>query len=247
MFFWNVLLAKPFAALSMLVCLATIYSCISLKRGYVTHLSDRFLIGFVGVLAVYQGFHVIHGVGLVTLQMNSTLNDLVDLMVTVLFFQAPMMLRESCNDRITAGFELRLAKAAPPKTLPPLPIPENAGLRERDVLVLERVAWALPRLSDSGFKLHAYLWLGSDPLTKRITVDARDFRRLMGRTVEELELSLDELQNAGACVVRRENSHLEIEMTAQLAKLSTALSDGHSADVARAVKTSSGAPSSRCR
>ena len=234
MFFWNVLLVKPFAALSMLVCLATIYSCISLKRGYVTHVSDRFLIAFVGVLAVYQGLHVIHGVGLVTLPMNSTLSDLVDLIVTVLFFQAPMMLRESCNDRITAGFELRLAKAAPPKTSPPLPIPANASLRERDVLVLENVAWALPRLSDAAFKLYAYLWLGLDPLTKRITVDARDFRRQLGRTVEDLELALEELQNAGACVVRREGNVPEIEMNAQLARLSTALSDGQTSDASTA-------------
>ena len=39
------------------------------------------------------------------------------------------------------------------------------------------------------------------PLTKRITVAARDFRRQMGRTEEELELSLEELQNAGTADV----------------------------------------------
>ena len=234
MFFWNVLLVKPFAALSMLVCLATIYSCISLKRGYITHVADRFLIAFVGVLAVYQGLRLVLGVGLVTLHVNSTLSDLVDLMVTVLFFQAPMMLRASCNDRITAGFELRLAKAAPPKTSPPLQIPASVGLQERDVLLRESVAWALPKLSDSAFKLYTYLWLCSDPFTKRVTVDAGDFRRQMGRAVDELELSLEELQKAGACVVRRESNVPEIEMNAQLAKLSTALSDGQTSDAATA-------------
>lgn len=230
MFFWNVLLAKPFAALSMLVCLATIYSCISLKRGYVTHVSDKFLIAFVGLFTVYQGLHVIRGVGLVALPINSTLSDLVDLMVTVLFFQVPMMLRESCNDRISADFELRLAKAAPPKTPPLLPVPPTAAQRERDALALEKLAWALPRLSDSGFKLYAYLWLGVDPLTKRITVDAGDFHRQMGRTIEDLELPLEEIQNAGACVVRRESDLLEIEMTAQLARLSAVLSEGQKAN-----------------
>lgn len=230
MFFWNILLEKPFAALSMLVCLATIYSCISLKRGYVTHISDKFLIGFVGLLAIYQGFHLIHGVGLVTLHVNSTLGDLVDLMVTVLFFQAPMMLRLSCNDRISAGFELRLAKAAPPKTSLPLPIRASAELRYRDVPALKSMAWALPRLSDSAFELYAYLWLHSDSSTKRIALDLEDVRRQMGRTTDELESSLGELEATGVCAVHRERDAPEIEMNADLARLSTALADKQTPD-----------------
>ena len=231
MFFWNVLLAKPFAALSLLVCLATIYSCISLKRGYVTHIADKFLIGFVGLLSIYQGLRVIRDVGLLTLQMNSTLTDLVDLLVTVLFFQAPMMLKASCNDRITTGFELRLAKAAPPKTSLPLQTPATGELKERDVPALEAVAWALPKLSDEAFKLYTYLWLHLDPLTKRMTVDAEDLRTQMGRTVAELASSLGELRNVGVCVVCQDDSVPEIEMNTQLAKLSTALSDGQISDV----------------
>jgi hypothetical protein len=63
-----------------------------------------------------------------------------------------------------------------------------------------------------------------------MTVDAEDFRRQMGRTVDEMELSLEELQDAGACVVCRESNTPEIEMNAQLASLSTALSDGQTSD-----------------
>jgi hypothetical protein len=233
-FFWNVLWEKPFAALSMLVCLATIYSCISLKRGYVTHIADKFLIGFVGFLAIYQGFHLVHGVGLVTLHVNSTLSDLVDLMVTVLFFQAPMMLRLSCNDRISTGFELRLAKAAPPKTALPLPIRASAEPRDRGVPGLETVAWALPKLSDAAFKLYAYLWLHSDPLTRRVTVDAEDLHRQMGRTVEEVESCLGELQETGACFVHRKHDVPEIEMNAQLTRLSAVLSDKLTSDASTA-------------
>lgn len=230
MFFWNVLLEKPFAALSILVCLATIYSCISLKRGYVIHVADKFLIGLVGMLSIYQGLHVVHDVGLLTVHVNSTLSDLVDLVVTILFFQAPMMLKASCNDRLTTGFELRLAKAAPPRTPLPLQIPTGVELRERDVPALGTLAWALPELSDEAFKLYAYLLLRSDPLTKRISVDTEDLRKQMGRTVDELEPSLGELQNAGACVVRQDHGVPEIEMTTQFAKLSTALYDGPTLD-----------------
>ena len=223
MFFWNVLLVKPFAALSMLVCLATIYSCISLKRGYVIHIADKFLIAFVGLLAAFQGLRIVQGAGLLTLPLNSTLTDLVDLMVAVLFFQAPMMLRVSCNDRLTAGFELRLAKAAPPKTSLPLPIKANAEPRDRDVSALEAVAWALPKLSDSAFKLYAYLLLRSDPATKRTSVNAEDLHQQLGRSLDELKSSVAELQKAGACSIRREDDFSEIEMNAQLAKLSAAL------------------------
>jgi hypothetical protein len=221
----HVFLVKPFAALSILVCLATIYSCITLKRGYVTHVADKFLIGLVGLLSIYQGMRVVQAAGLLTLPVNSTLTDLVDLMVMVLFFQAPMMLKASCNDRMTAGFELRLAKAAPPKASPLLQIPANAERRNRSDLVLESVAWALPKLSDSAFKLFAYLWLRSDPLTRRIVMDAEDCRQQMGRTSGELESSLDELEEAGTCVVRRESDVSEIEMNAQLVKLCTVLAE----------------------
>ena len=212
MFFWHFFVGKPFAALSIIICLATIYSCISLKRGYVTHIADRFLIGLIGLLAVYQGLRVVHGVGLLTLPMNSTLSDLVDLAVATLFFQAPMMLRMSCNDRLTTDFELRLAKAAPPKGPLSLQVPTSVELRDRAMAMLEMAAWAVPNLADAAFRLYVYLWLRSDPATKRTILDGEDVLRHLGRTIEELERPLNELQKKGACLVRRERSAIEIEM-----------------------------------
>ncbi len=156
---WNVFAAKPFAVISVLVCLATIASCISLKRRYMTHVADRFLVGFVGLLAIFQGLRIVQGLGLLPLPSSKGVNDLVDLAVTLLYFQAPMVLRLSSYDRLSTDFELRLARAAPPKTAPLLPeARENAAV---DRAALDALASALPQLSPPAFKILAHLWLQS--------------------------------------------------------------------------------------
>lgn len=157
--FWNVFAAKPFAVLSVLVCLATIASCISLKRRYMTHVADRFLVGFVGLLAIFQGLRIVQSLGLLPLPSTGGMNDLVDLVVTLLYFQAPMVLRLSSYDRLSSDFELRLARAAPPKTAPLLPeVHEHSGV---DKAALNALASALPQLSPPAFKILAHLWLQS--------------------------------------------------------------------------------------
>ncbi len=156
---WNVLAAKPFAVLSVVVCLATIASCISLKRRYMTHVADRFLVGFVGLLAIFQGLRIVQSLGLLPLPSSGGVSDLVDLVVTLLYFQAPMVLRLSSYDRLSTDFELRLARAAPPKTAPLLP--EARENPKVDKAALDALASALPELSPPAFKILACLWLQS--------------------------------------------------------------------------------------
>ena len=157
--FWNVFAAKPFAILSVFICLATIASCISLKRRYMTHVADRFLVGFVGLLAIFQGLRIVQSLGLLPVPSSGGVSDLVDLVVTLLYFQAPMVLRLSSYDRLNSDFELRLARAAPPKTAPLLP--ESQEPPTIDKTRIDGLSLALSELPPPAFKLYAHLWLQS--------------------------------------------------------------------------------------
>ena len=64
MFLWRVFLVQPFAAVSILVCLAAIFSCVALNRKRSHRPSDRFLIACLGLLSIYQGMRVLQGIGL---------------------------------------------------------------------------------------------------------------------------------------------------------------------------------------
>jgi hypothetical protein len=140
--------------LSILICLAAIFSCWSVLRKPARHLFDRFLIGFVGLLSIYQGLRLLRDCGFLTLPSNKELGDAVELLVTAFYLMATLILRLSSNDRLDADSTLRLAKAAPPA--PPLlaPVASAAGPENE---ILENLAWALPRLSDGAFKLYAFL------------------------------------------------------------------------------------------
>ena len=158
--FWNVFAAKPFAALSIIICLGTIASCISLKRRYMTHIADRFLVGFVGLLAIVQGLRIVQNLGFLSLPSNGGMGgDVVDLVITLLYFQAPIVLRLSSYDRLSTDFELRLARAAPPKNVPLLPV--GTEITKADVAALNSMESALETLSPQEFKIYACLWLRS--------------------------------------------------------------------------------------
>lgn len=164
--FWNVFAAKPFAALSVIICLGTIASCISLKRRYMPHVADRFLVGFVGLLAIIQGFRIVQHLGLLSLPSNGGMGaDVVDLVITLLYFQAPMVLRLSSYDRLSTDFELRLARAAPPKNVPLLP--EKKEMPRADTTTLDGLKSALETLTPQEFKIYACLWLRSQQSSTR--------------------------------------------------------------------------------
>lgn len=177
MFFWDVFAGRPFAILSILFCLATIYSCISLKRGLTIHVADRFLIGLVGLVAVYQGLRIVREVGLLPLPMDSKFSDGADLVVTLIFFQAPMILRRSRDDRIIADQQLRLAMALPP-IAPDIP------------MLRADLARALPRLSDAAFKLYVYDRLNPPECSVSAATDRRDLERLRLVATKELDAYL---------------------------------------------------------
>jgi hypothetical protein len=210
-FLWRVFLVKPFAAVSILVCLAAICSCVSLNRKRTHKNSDRFLIVCLGLLSVYQGLRILQGVGWLTVAVSSTVDDAIELLVTAFCLIATLMLRLSADNQLQAESALRLAKAAPPRSSRRGAEPGVVdGSRKKDV---ESLAWALPELSDATFKFYVYLCLCSDPVTGRVILTNDEIRMNVGKSAEEAKACFTELQAAGACVVDRKNSMIDVELT----------------------------------
>ena len=109
MYLWHVFLIKPLAALSILICLATILSLFTLERRRPHQPADRFLIGFLGLLSVYQGLRILQSAGFVALSSNPQLDDAIELLVTVFYLLAALLLRFSSGSRLEAESALRLA------------------------------------------------------------------------------------------------------------------------------------------
>ena len=204
MYLWHVFLVKPVAALSILICLATIVACVYLRRRHARETSDRFLIVFLGLVSVYQGLRSLQSAGVVKVSVTSSLEDAIELLATMCCLVAALLLKLSTDRHLNAESALRLAKAAPPRS--------SRGTA-KDLAALESLAWALPRLSDGAFKLYAYLCLRADGVTGRVPLDSHDLLLNLGRSEDDASPYFRELQIAGACVMHRENSISEVEIS----------------------------------
>ena len=214
MYLWRVFLVKPFAAVAILVCLATIFSCFALNRRRTRKKVDRIMIGALGLLSVYQGLRILQGAGLVTVSMNAAVDDAIELLVTVFCLIGTLMLRFSSRDTLDVESAIRLANAAPPRSNHPFEKLRD-GDRPNDGAILENLAWALPELSDGAFKLYAYLCLRADPVTGRLSLNQGDLRLRIGTSGVDPEAYFKELQAAGACVIDRHNNKFDVEIRAQ--------------------------------
>jgi hypothetical protein len=224
-YLWRLFLVKPLAAFSLIVCLVTIFSCFRLERKRPQQKSDRFLIAFLGLLAIYQGMRILEGAGLLAMSISSSLDDAIELLVALFYLIAAMLLRFSAINRLDTESAFRLAHAAPPRLSPDvtardIPVPRNA-------VVLEDLSWALPRLSDGAFKLYAYLHLHADAAGRTIVQD-RDLLLRLKHSPNELENYCSELEGAGIATIRKHGERIEVEIgqgaTAQAAQHSDALS-----------------------
>jgi hypothetical protein len=134
------------------------------------------------------------------------LDDAIDLSVAGFYLLATVMLRFSTVNHLDAESAMRLVRAAPPRSQ--LRNPEM----ERD---LARLNWALPRVSDGAFKLYAYLCLRQDQSSGRPGLSSSDVRVQLGKSKEELDRYLSELEEAGAVAVTREGPNIGITIVAQ--------------------------------
>jgi hypothetical protein len=209
-YLWRLFLIKPLAALSILVCLVTIFACFRLERKRPQQKSDRFLIGFLGILAIYQGMRILQSAGVLAISMGTHFDDAIELVITMFYLIAAMMLRFSSINRLEAESAFRLVRAAPPRLSPDvtsrdLPVPKHG-------LALDGLEWALPRLTDGAFKLYAYLYVHADSAGRAILQD-RDVQLRMKRSPNELETCYRELETAGAATIRRDGNRLEVEIS----------------------------------
>src|SRR5260370_21808790 len=104
---------SPFLALSFCVCMGTVLWCIILLRRGCHHIADRFLIGFIGLLTVYQSVNIMRRGGVLAIPRLRHVDEAVDLLVNSLYLIAAVLLRMSNHDRFATIFRLRLAEAQP--------------------------------------------------------------------------------------------------------------------------------------
>ena len=100
---------SPFLAVSFCVCLGTVLWCIILLRRGCHHVADRLLIGFIGLLALYQTFQILRRGGVLSVTHMRQFDEAVDLFVNSLYLLAALLLRMSNHDRFETIFRLRLA------------------------------------------------------------------------------------------------------------------------------------------
>jgi len=196
MYLWRVFLIRPFAAVSVIICMATIYACWTILKRRSHHKLDRFLIGFLGLLSVYEGMRVLEACRLLVLRESTDVHDMLELVVVIFYLMAIVILRLSSDERLNTNLELRLARAAPPKTVA---MSEISGAElERADKNLHQLAWALPQLSDGAFKLYTYLWIQAAQNSGRASVDTEELLSACGKSSSHLAACASELENLGA-------------------------------------------------
>lgn len=212
MFLWHVFLVKPLAAVSVVICLATIVACVWLERKHRHQRSDRFLIAVLGLLSIYQGFRILEGIGIVAIAVGPTVDDAIELAITAFYLMAALVLRLSTIDHLDAESAIRLARAAPPRFSRQFELPRDLS---RETVALETLNWAMPRLSDGAFKLYAFLCLRADSSTGRVAFNSVDATLQLGKAGQELDGHLAELQSTGAIRMCRQGNRTNIELLPQ--------------------------------
>ena len=209
----HIFVVKPLAALAILVCLGTIVTLFRFNRKSPKSRSDRFLVAFLGLLAAYEGLKLLREAGVVALSMNSVFSDAIELLVATSCLVASIMLRVSRVNHLEVESAIRLAHAAPPRLTRP-----DVALGSKDSATLETLVWAIPRLSDSAFKLFTVLCLRSEAASGRIPVGVVDVQLKLGKSKEDLDRYLKELEDAGAVALHKYGTTMDIEIIAQQAK-----------------------------
>jgi hypothetical protein len=188
---WHAFRVAPSAALAVLICLITIFWCFWLLRRTVYYTLDRFFLGFIGLLSIYQGLRVLKEIGLMTVFSSRILSNFVELAVALLYLLAASIMRLSSEQRRYSDFQFRAAKAEPKQPLkvacPPLP--------KQYATPIEQLA---PVLSDPAFKLYFYLCTRSEATTGWVTVDDSALHALR-KDFGEVASLLKELEQHGMC------------------------------------------------
>ncbi len=211
-YLWRVFLVKPLAALSIVICLVTIFSCFRLERKRPTQKADRFLIAFLGLLAIYQGMRILESAGVLAISVGAKFDDAIELLITTFYLFAVLMLRFSSVNRLEAESAYRLFRAAPPRLSQ---TQEVAAIDPRafkhGLAFSDRLAWAMPQLSDGAFKLFSWFCIQADASGKAV-LQERDVQLRMKRSQNELESYYHEMERCGAASIRSGGGLLDIDI-----------------------------------
>ena len=201
--------------MSIIICLVTIFSCFKLEKRRPTQKADRFLIAFLGLLAIYQGMRILESAGVLAISMGAKFDDAIELLITTFYLFAALLLRFSSINRLEAESAYRLVRAAPPRLSQ---TQEVAALDPRaakpGISVSDRLAWAMPRLSDGAFKLFAWFCVQADA-TGRAVLQDRDVQLRMKRSLNELDSYYGEIERCGGATIRRTGGLLDVDLAAQ--------------------------------
>ncbi|HUA87766.1 MAG TPA: hypothetical protein VMB85_28110 [Bryobacteraceae bacterium] len=216
MFLWHIFRVKPLAAMSLLLCLATILACFLLRRRRPQQRTDRFLIGVLGLLSIYQGLRILESAGVVPLSIGANMDDAIELAIAAFYLIAALMLRLSTVNHLEVESAMRLARAAPPRSSRPEPAFDFS---------LDAISWALPQLSDGAFKLYAFLYLRAGHVRNRAPLGVEEIRLQLGKSQDQLNAHLTELEKAGAIAVNRQANSLNVEVLAHSRRNSGPIAD----------------------
>jgi len=136
---YQLLLRNPLLAFSVCLCLLAIAVAIRLVRR-INHGSERFIAGFVGLVAAYEGFKILMQVGIWTPPNARGWVDLATLGVTGMFVFALIVVQELGSQGHRTRFLLRILEVFP-----------NAGPRvEKQDEARSSVAAAAPKSPVAG-------------------------------------------------------------------------------------------------
>lgn len=222
-------------AIAVLICLATLVFLFRLNRRKPQTRTDQFLIAFLGMLSVYEGIRLLKDAGAITIGVSSMFDDAIELLGASACLVAAVLLRFSRANHLEIESAMRLVRAAPPRTPRP-----DVPITQKDTSTLETLAWAVPKLSDGAFKLLAVLCMRSDLSSSgRVPVGVIDIQLKLGKSKEDLDRYLKELQDAGAVSLERYGSTINIEITGPAARSEPASVDpiSHSSKLATEART----------
>ena len=192
---------SPFLALSFCVCLGTVTWCIILLRRGCHHVADRLLIGFIGLLAVYQSLQILRRGGVLAITHLHHVDEAVDLLVNSLYLLAALLLRMSNHDRFQTIFRLRLAEAQPKPLLHEPVLKSHVPDRKLDPEMMEQIRAAAPQLSGNALKLYLYICFHADGQNGSLEVTENDLIAWTAADRKTLFSCFKELRERGLCDV----------------------------------------------
>lgn len=194
--------------LALCLCLVTIMWCFVVLKNSLHQTVDRFLIGFIGLLSIYHGMHILESVGLLQVSTFRSLDNGIELVVTALYLIGVIVVKFSSRDRLSTMFQLRLADAQPESKNSRMVV--GSGNQQGQGFGMERRVQMLRTagmtLSDNAFKVFAYICLNADENTGLLNREEGEFMRALLKNRRSVIAAQEELITKGLCDVHFNNT-----------------------------------------